>query len=111
MPGAHDRLSRWPALDVQARRAGLQHSFRLRPGPFAQPWARRIAEVNAAAAALWRRDPSLWSGDPAVQRTIANRLGWLSSPAMMADGIDRLETLRSDVKRHDITDVVLLGMG
>ena len=98
-------------FDVPGRRAGFQPSLRLRPGPFAQSWQRRIAEVNAAAAALWRRDPSVWSGDQAVQQTIANRLGWLSSPSLMADAIDRLQALRSGVKRDGFTDVVLLGMG
>ena len=67
--------------------------------------------MDAAAAALWRRDPSLWSDDPATQQKIANRLGWLNSPALMADSLERLRTFASGVQRDGFTHVVLLGMG
>src|SRR5262245_8885309 len=111
MPGVHDLVSRWPALDLASRRAGFEPTLRLRPGPLARSWQRRIDEVNAAAAALRRRDASLWSSDPAVQKTIANRLGWLGSPTLMADSLGRLLELRSAVRREGVSHVVLLGMG
>ncbi len=69
------------------------------------------AGVEAAAAALWRRDTSLWSRDPSIQEKIANRLGWLGSSALMADSIGRLRTFASEVKRDGFAHVVLLGMG
>jgi hypothetical protein len=32
MPGAHELMTRWPALDVAAARARLNSSLRLSPG-------------------------------------------------------------------------------
>src|SRR5207244_7507902 len=52
-----------------------------------------------------------WSGDPVVQKAIADRLGWMSSPALMAGSIDRLERFAAKIKGDGFTDVVLLGMG
>jgi len=60
---------------------------------------------------LWRRDPAVWSADAAVQQQVKNRLGWLDSPALMADSLDRLHAFAHTVRRDGFTDVVLLGMG
>src|SRR4029450_509670 len=49
--------------------------------------------------------------DPADQRAISNRLGWMSSPLLMADSIERLTAFAAKVHRDGFTDVVLLGMG
>jgi glucose-6-phosphate isomerase len=111
MPGAHDLLSQWPALDVKARRVRLQDSLHVFPGTLTDALTNHRRTVDAAAAALWRRDPSLWSDDPATQQKIANRLGWLSSPALMADSLERLRTFASGIQRDGFTHVVLLGMG
>ena len=111
MHSAHDLLTRWPALDVAAKRARLQDTFQLSPGPLRDVGAASAEAAERAAAGLWRRDPAVWSSDPAVQRTIANRLGWLSSPALMADSLPRLEAFASAIRRDGMTDVVLLGMG
>lgn len=69
------------------------------------------AGATRAARGLWRRDVSTWSADSAVQDKIANRLGWLSSPALMADSLDRVRAFADGVRGSGITDVVLLGMG
>src|SRR5207244_3783043 len=82
MHSAHDLRTRWPALDVAAKRARLQDTFQLSSGPLREALPSAVNEAERAAASLWRRDPAIWSSDPAVQRTIANRLGWLSSPAL-----------------------------
>jgi glucose-6-phosphate isomerase len=111
MTSANELLTRWPALEVGRRRARIQESFSLTAGPIEETVASRAAAAERAAAGLWRRDPSVWSADPAVQRTIANRLGWLESPPLMADAIDRLQTFAAGVRRDGFTDVVLLGMG
>ena len=111
MHSAHDLQTRWPALDVAARRARLQDTFQIHPGPLRDVAAAGSAAAERAAAGLWRRDPAVWSDDPAVQRVIANRLGWLSAPALMADSIHRLEEFASAIRRDGFTDVVLLGMG
>jgi glucose-6-phosphate isomerase len=67
--------------------------------------------ADNAAAALWRRDASLWSADPQVQKAIANRLGWLDSPRLMANSIDRLTSFAAGIRDRAFTDLVLLGMG
>jgi glucose-6-phosphate isomerase len=53
----------------------------------------------------------VWTSDAGAQQKIANRLGWLTSPALMADALPRLQTFADAVKRDGLTDGVLLGMG
>ena len=111
MESAHELQTRWPALEVDAKRARLQRSLRIAAGPLAAAFERSAPAADRAAAGLWRRDPSVWTTDRAVQHAIADRLGWMSSPALMADSLDRLRTFADTVKRDGFTDVVLLGMG
>ncbi len=101
---------RWPALDVAARQARLTNTCRVIAGPIDDAIAAEAAAAARAAAGLSRRDASVWSRDPGVQQTIANRLGWLDSPALMAESIDRLRAFADGVRR-DFSHVVLLGMG
>jgi glucose-6-phosphate isomerase len=111
MLSAQELVTRWPALGVAEKRARLNHSFHLNAGPI--DGALRAASDAAALAAngLWKNDPSAWSNEAAVQKAIADRLGWMASPALMADSLDRLQTFAGAVKRDGFTDVVLLGMG
>jgi glucose-6-phosphate isomerase len=111
MYGAHDVLTRWPQLDVTGKRARLQESLQLTPGPLGDVITASVAAAERAAGALWLREPSAWSEDAAVQQKIAARLGWMSSPMLMADSIDRLLGFAASAKEHAFTDVVLLGMG
>src|SRR5437762_5833042 len=111
MHDASDLLARWPALEVPAQRARLRNTLRLFSGPLAKTLDARAPEAESAVAGLWQRDPSVWSGDAATQQKIAHRLGWLSSPALMADSLGRLQKFASSVKVDGFTDVVLLGMG
>jgi transaldolase/glucose-6-phosphate isomerase len=111
MHNAQELLTRWPALEVADKRARLQTSLRLTAGPLAASINKTSSDADRAAAGLWRRDPSVWSTDAAVQKAIADRLGWMSSPALMADSIGRLRAFADSVKRDGFTDVVLLGMG
>jgi transaldolase/glucose-6-phosphate isomerase len=111
MHSAPDMLTRWPALEIAAKRARLQNSLHLSPGAIADALQGSADVAGRAAAGLWRRDPSVWSADVTVQKTIADRLGWMSSPLLMADSIDRLRTFAARVKGDGFTDVVLLGMG
>jgi hypothetical protein len=83
-------LTRWPALDLAAKRARLQTTLHLTPGPLTDALSATSAAAERAAGALWRHDPAGWSADAAVQKKIADRLGWLTSPSLMADSIDRL---------------------
>jgi transaldolase / glucose-6-phosphate isomerase len=106
-----DLLTRWPALDVAGKRARLHDRVHYSAGPLADAFTAQNDHAERAAAGLWRRDPSAWSSDPDVQKSIANRLGWLDSPALMADSLPRLQTFAGAVNRDGFTDVVLLGMG
>ena len=87
MHSAHDLLTRWPALDVAAKRARLQQSLHLTPGPLADQISAHRDAAQGAALGLWRRHASVWSDDAAAQATIAQRLGWMSSTELMADSI------------------------
>src|SRR5438132_576433 len=88
--------------------AGVRAAMR---SAFARARASSTVPAEHLAAGLWRSDPSVWSDNPAVQKTIADRLGWMSSPALMAGVIDRLNTFATKIKGDGFTDVVLLGMG
>lgn len=65
----------------------------------------------AFAAALWRRDPTLWSADPAHHAVAGRRLGWLGLPAAMRGELDALAAFAAEVRAAGFTHAVLLGMG
>jgi glucose-6-phosphate isomerase len=111
MLSAHDLLTRWPALDVTERRARLHSSLHLWPGVLAGTLDSAAVVAERAAAALWRYDASAWTTDPAVQQELAKWFGWMASPALMADAIERLHACAARVKSDGIQHVVLLGMG
>jgi len=111
MRRSDDLLTRWPALNVSARRARLDSSLQISAGPLANDLARAADSAARAAQRLWRRDPSAWSRDAAAQKAIADRLGWMSSPELMAGSIERLRSFAERVKADRFSDVVLLGMG
>jgi glucose-6-phosphate isomerase len=56
-----------------------------------------------------RRDASLWSADHAVQRAIANRLGWLEAPSWAEQRLEELRSFTAETGRFSWD--VLLGMG
>jgi RpiB/LacA/LacB family sugar-phosphate isomerase len=70
----------------------------------------RLAQLDAGAR-LWRKDATLLSESPAVQASIANRLGWLDAPAAMSGVVGDLQSFAAEVRRDGIAEVVLLGMG
>ena len=97
--------------DVVDKRARLRGSLHWSPGPLNKLFNTNVEAAARAAAGLWRRDPAVWSDDPATQQKVSDRLGWLRSPTLMAASIDRLNAFARDTRRDGITDVVLLGMG
>jgi glucose-6-phosphate isomerase len=111
MHSARDFLTRWPALDVAAKRARLQDSLHLAPGPLSELFSSSVGPAERAAGALWRGEPSPWSTNASEQTKIRNRLGWMSSPALMADSLERLTAFAASIRQQGVTDVVLLGMG
>ena len=60
---------------------------------------------------LWSRRVDLWSSDPDVQQSIANRLGWLDAADVVAPQIPRLMAFADAIRTAGFTDVVLMGMG
>src|SRR2546428_4860139 len=108
---ATDLLTRWPSLDAAAKRDRVLNTLHFFPGPLSDIVDRERAAAGLAAERLWRRDPALWTNDPAVRKQIADRLGWLSSPAMMADSLPRVQAFAESIKKDGFSDVVLLGMG
>src|SRR6185503_19248943 len=104
MPQTQDLLTRWPALDVSARRARLDRSLQVSAGPLVNSLKSSDEVAARAADGLWKRDPSVWSRDAAVQTTIADRLGWMTSPMLMAESVDRLRTFAERVKNDRFSD-------
>ena len=96
---------------MSVKRARLQESLRFSPGRLADIIQAASEAAERAAAGIWRREPSVWTADATVQEKIANRLGWIRSPSLMADAVPRLLEFADRIKRDGFTDVVLLGMG
>jgi glucose-6-phosphate isomerase len=71
-------------------------------GAEAQLRAQRIV------ARIWEKDYRVWNVDPAE---IANRLGWLDSPAFSLSVADELINFAQTVREAGYTGVLLLGMG
>jgi hypothetical protein len=96
---------------VSDKRSRLSHSLHL-PTGLDEAIAlvhghRRAGRVGASGAPIRRHGAAI----PATQKAIADRLGWMRSPILMADSIDRLTTFAASIQRSGFTDVVLLGMG
>src|ERR1035437_5210424 len=72
---------------------------------------RRAIVANWADRAIGRRDPSVWSGEEIVQRSISIRLGWLEAPFHFADEAGELEAFAAGIRDQGFTSAVLGGMG
>ena len=59
---------------------------------------------------LWNFDPAIWKENPAEQKELADRLGWLNKPYKMLDKFYELQQFADEIK-NDFTNVLLLGMG
>jgi glucose-6-phosphate isomerase len=69
------------------------------------------ASRNAWAQRLIDRDTSLWTEDPAVRASIAERLGWLDAPAHFSDEIAALEGFGDGIRVAGFSTAVVMGMG
>ena len=65
-------------------------------------------ESHAFLDRLWTKDASLWPGDPAI---VANRLGWLTAPAIMRTHVDHLRAFADEIRRLQYSQIVVLGAG
>ncbi len=69
------------------------------------------AQRDQFARRVWEKDQAFWKPNPAEQKEIADRLGWLTVADQMRGHLDRLNALRDDVRSAGFTNCVLLGMG
>jgi glucose-6-phosphate isomerase len=69
-----------------------------------------LAEIRdeQVIARIWAHDHTVWKPEPAE---ITNRLGWLQSPQVMADSVQRLRPFADTVRAEGYTHALLLGMG
>jgi len=83
------------------------------PEPIATAAAAEVTRLAAAHASkrLWDADPKLFSDEPAHEKSIKNRLGWLRSPALMQTKLAELGAFAADAAAAGYTEAVLLGMG
>jgi glucose-6-phosphate isomerase len=63
------------------------------------------------AERLFGRDTTLWSSDPAVQATIAERLGWLDAPDHFSVEIGPLEAFGEAIRDAGFKTAIVGGMG
>ncbi len=69
------------------------------------------ARTEEWATRLFARDVTLWTSDPRVGETIAERLGWLDAPAHFVDRIAGLEGFGDAVVDEGYETAVVAGMG
>jgi glucose-6-phosphate isomerase len=107
----HDSLQPGDRVLRQADR--LDGRFALWAGPLAARVDDGLAQLarDNVIARLYRKDPALWSADPAVQAKIENRLGWLTAPDWVVPSLPRVQQFADGIRASGFTHVVLLGMG
>ena len=88
-------------------------TFTIAPGPLGAAFEDACARLDrlSFAEALWNQRPEAFTKDPAVQRLIANRLGWVRVLDFAATHVDRLRAFAGSVQAAGFSDVLLLGMG
>src|SRR5207237_8293171 len=68
-------------------------------------------QLSGFVSGMWAKKAELWSDDPGEQKRIANRLGWLDSPELMAANLPRLRRFADSVRVEGFQRAVLHGMG
>jgi glucose-6-phosphate isomerase len=63
------------------------------------------------ATRIWERDTTVWTSDPLVQKTIADRLGWLDVADWSLEHLSEITDFAKSVHKDGMTHVVVLGMG
>ena len=98
------------AADAGADAASSQR-FALGAAQGAYDEALALLERERAVERVWARDAALWSDDPAVRETIADRLGWLTVAERMREEADDLAVFGREIRDAGFGRAVLLGMG
>ncbi|MFQ5967228.1 MAG: bifunctional transaldolase/phosoglucose isomerase [Acidimicrobiia bacterium] len=100
-------------IDTKRKAALLKGRYEIAGAGLGEELDRYSAELQLAefARGMWVKRADLWSEDPAEQRRIGNRLGWLDSPERMVAQLPRLKRFAAAVRTDRFRHVVLLGMG
>jgi len=83
------------------------------PGPISAAFAaarEKLQDIRFAER-LAARDPALFTSDPAQEKMIAHRLGWLDSYKLMRKAVPDLKVFAEEITAAGIDQVVLIGMG
>ncbi|GAP14968.1 transaldolase [Longilinea arvoryzae] len=82
-------------------------------GDLQEKIARRVKNLTDidAARRLWQPDPTLWTEDPAEQKEILQRVGWLRAPEKSRALISQAKRILADCQQEGYTHALLLGMG
>lgn len=94
---------------VEERRAAVV----TRLGSLAPAVAGRVQQLDEGRAVqrMWDGDPALWTNDPAGQKEIKIRLGWLGLPETSCAALADISAFAAQVKSAGYTHCLLLGMG
>ena len=71
----------------------------------------QLLEDERAVNRIWRRDPTLWSNDPAQGKEIGHRLGWLHLHETMRGQLPALRAFATEAQAAGLRRAVHLGMG
>jgi glucose-6-phosphate isomerase len=79
-------------------------------GPYQKTIDRALKEMNEKKiiSRIWAHDHTVWKPEPPE---ITNRLGWLHSPEVMAESVERITDFVEGVLEDGYTEALLLGMG
>lgn len=82
-------------------------------GPLGKAVAARLKQLEKedVVPRFWRKDFRLWNEDPAKEKEIQNRLGWLTAFETMEARFPEILRFANDVRRDGFRHAVLLGMG
>jgi transaldolase / glucose-6-phosphate isomerase len=88
-------------------------TFTIAPGPLTAAFEDACARLDRLtfADALWNQRTEAFTKEPAVQRLIANRLGWVRVLDFAETQVGRVRAFAEGVRAAGFTDVLLLGMG
>ena len=79
-----------------------------------RPYQRNVEKAlvemkdNKIIPRIWAHDHTVWKPEPTE---ISNRLGWLHSPEVMGESVERITEFVKGVREDGYTDALLLGMG
>lgn len=92
-----------PKLNQQTYSVGFSHAF-------IEEKIRELHEQNFVGR-LWANDSTLWHLNPAHQKIIRHRLGWLTITQQQIHQISRLQNLAKEIENSSFRYILLLGMG